>query len=71
MAAVADAALVVPVDHPVVPGVRRACQGDVDWALARAARYLAAGGDWEQVREFVDEWLDYASGLALEKRVGL
>jgi hypothetical protein len=69
--ALTSVALIVPVDHPVVEGVRRACPADVHWALARAARYLNAGGDWEQVRGFVDEWLDYQSALELEQRVGL
>lgn len=69
--ALASTALIVPTDHPVVEGVRRASPQDVDYALLRAARYLAAGGDPEQVRGFIDEWLDHRSTLELEKRVGL
>jgi len=34
--------------------------GDVRWALDCARRFIFAGGDWSEIRTYVDRWLDYA-----------
>lgn len=42
-----------------IPGVTT--DGDVNWALGKAASYLQAGGDRSDPRfvDYIDLWLDY------------
>lgn len=46
----------VPGGKPI-PGVTN--RDDVEWALTKARRFIFRGGSWDDVRQYVDRWLDY------------
>jgi hypothetical protein len=47
---------------------REATLRDVDRSLDEARMYVASGGSWEHIEEFVNDWLDCRSKLVRAKK---